>query len=67
MSREKYYEKVLKERYSCHACSLPFPEIFTSEDEKNHQYSIILDGERLDFHKRCLFEHLKETWIPYSN
>lgn len=66
MSREKYYEKVLKTRYLCHSCLLPLSEILEA-DESRRMHSIVLGGERLDFHKGCLFEHLKETWIPYKD
>ena len=66
MSREKYYEKVEMVRYSCHSCSLPLSADFEA-NESRRRHSIILDGERLDFHNGCLFEHLKETWIPYKD
>lgn len=67
MSREKYIEKVEKVRYSCHSCGYPLPTKLYTDNEEMQDVTIVFKGDRLDFHKGCLFKHLKETWIPYKN
>lgn len=61
MSREVYFEKVEKVRYSCHSCGHPLPEYGDKE-----WFPIVNGDERLDFHLSCLWKHLKETWVPYE-
>lgn len=65
MSREIYYEKVERERYSCHMCGNVI-HTTSEQNEKLRPEFLRYKGERLDFHKGCLWEHLRETWVPYK-
>ena len=62
MTREYYINKVEESRYLCNSCHKELPNVNDPEWK-----CFVKDGMRLDFHLSCLWEHLKETWIPYKN